>query len=357
MIKPVSQTIDPGQDQRLAFRQAIDDNRDQWGRPRVLLPDGSREVGYRRASSYGAPLEDATQLIKWQLRQAIRGTARRSDLLLAVTRAEKGLDGPPDAAKKAKQELNELAEKAMEVVESGAKASIGTSLHDVCEWIDRGQDPGHVPEQWRPDIDAYRELSAGFQMLSIERFVVQDAHQVGGTTDRVVEVVWPLVAPDGSVIEPGSILIGDLKTAQDMTFAGCKFAVQCWAYGTGVPYDPIAKVRVPWGHAPPRTDWAVIFHVPSGQGRAALYWVDLTKAALAAEHVRLVYAWRNRQGKALISQGVPGEDFTVTCARAQSYADLKAAYGRAVAVGAWNDVIKQRFTRRRMELEKAVASG
>lgn len=355
MITSVSQlrptTGDPDIDQRFAFREAIDANRDQWGRPKIMLPDGSREVGYRRASSYGAPLEDSTQLEKWKLRQVARGLARRPDMILAVTRAEVGLDGPWDVAKKSKTELNNIAEAAMDVVESGAKASIGTSLHDVCELIDLGRDPGHIPEPWRPDIDAYRELSRGFRMLSIERFVVQDEHQVAGTTDRVVEAVWPLLAPDGTVIEPGSVMIGDLKTAQDMTFAGCKFAVQCWVYATGEPYNPIEKVRIPWGHEPPRTDWAVILHVPSGQGTAELHWVNLTEAAEAAEDARRVYAWRNRRGKALITRGVPGEDFTVTCSAATTLDQLLSAHRRAVAVGAWNDVLKQRFSKRRREIE------
>jgi hypothetical protein len=349
-LTPAAQSIDPEQAQRFTFREAIEANRDHWGRPKIMLPDGSRETGYRRASSYGAPLEDESQLIKWKMRQVARGVARRRALSLAITRAEVGLSGTPEATKKAKSELNELCEQAMDVVESGDKASIGTSLHHVCEMLDLGQDPGHIPEEWRPDINAYVELIRGFRMLSIERFVVQDDHEVAGTTDRVVEVVWPLIAPDGTVVERGSVMIGDQKTAQDMQFAGCKFGVQCWTYATGVPYDPIKKERVSWGHPPPRTDWAVILHVPSGQGIARLHWVNLIEAAEAAEEVRRVYTWRNRRGKRLITEGAPGEDFTVTCSRAVSYDELKAAYQRAVAVGAWTDVMKARFSRRKREL-------
>lgn len=356
-LSPDSTINDPDLARRLAFREAIDNNRDQWGRPRILLPDGSREVGYRRASSYGAPLESDAALTKWKMRQVARGISRRRALSLAVTRAEVGLVGPPDAVFKAKTELDDLCEQAMEAVESGDKASIGTSLHHVCEMIDLGQDPGHIPEEWRDDIDAYVGLTRGFKMVSIEWFVVQDDHRVAGTTDRVVEVIWPLCAPDGTVIEPGSVLIGDLKTSQDMRFAGCKFGVQCWAYATGVPYNPIDKVREPWGHPAPRTDWAMIFHVPSGQGTAKLHWVDLREAAAAAEDARKAYVWRNRRGKAMITSGVPGEDFTSTCAQARSCDELMAAYARAVAVGAWNEIMKQQFTRRRLELESKAASG
>lgn len=354
-ISPGAVTDDPDEAQRFAFAQAIDENRDQWGRPKIMLPDGKRETGYRRASSYGSPLEDDSQLVKWKMRQVARGVARRPDIGLAVTRAEVGLDGSKDAAKKAKGAINELCEQAMEVVESGAKASIGTSLHHICEKFDLGKDPGYVPDQWRPDVDAYLGLVRGFRMLSVERFVVQDDHKVAGTTDRVVEVLWPLMAPDGTVIEPGSVLIGDVKTSQSMDFAGCKFGVQCWVYATGVPYDPIAKQRIEWGHDAPRTDWALIFHAPSGQGTAKLYWVDLVTAAEAAHDVREIYLWRNKRGKALIEGGKPGEDFTETCANAASERELVEAYKRAVLVGSWNEVLKARFGRRKLELAQSVS--
>jgi len=362
MIVAVSATQGPGSnsdpdlDQRFTFREAIENNRDHWGRPRIMLPDGSAEVGYRRASSYGAPLEDASQLERWKLRQVARGVARRGDLALAVTRAEVGLAGAGEVVRKAKRELNDLVEQAMEVVESSAKASIGTSLHHVFEEIDLGRDPGHIPEQWRPDVAAYGLLTEGFRVVSVERFVVQDEYQIAGTLDRAVELLRPTPVVDHggnvvSVLSTGSVIIGDVKTSQNMDFAGCKFGVQCWAYATGVPYDPIKKHRVDWGHRPPRTDWAVIFHVGSGTGQAQLHWVNLIEAAEAADDARRVYEWRNKRGKSLISKGTMVEDFTTTCEVSESVFDLTMAYQRAVAAGAWNDVLKARFTRRRIELE------
>jgi len=342
---------------REAWRAAIDNNRDRWGRPMVMLPDGSCEIGYRRASSYGSPLEDSTALTDWKMRQVARGISRRPALVLATTRAEVGLDGPLSVAKKAKTELNGICKQAMDVVESGDKASIGTSLHHVCELIDFGQDPGHIPQEWRPDIYAYLDLTRGFRMRSIELFIVQDDHQSAGTLDRAVEVIWPLIAPDGTIIPPGDILIGDLKTAQDMAFAGGKFGVQCFIYATGVPYDPINKTRYDWGHQPPRTDWAVIFHVPSGQGKAELYWVNLTEAAIAAQDVRRVYEWRNRRGKLMICQGRPGEDFPESCAAAQTVDELMAIYQRAVAVGAWCEELRVLFAARRAEIETLAVAG
>jgi len=363
MIKGASKTSpaavvpsDPDAARKFAWQAAWEANRDQWGRPRVMLPDGSKEVGYRRASSYGAPLESEKTLTDWKLRQVARGIARRSDLVLAVTRAEVGLGGPdPDVHKAARDKLNALAEEAMEAVGSGEKASVGTSMHHVFELIDLDRDPGHVPELWRPDVAAYVELRRCFRVLSAEEIVVQDDHQVGGTYDRVLELLRAMEVTDRkgnvvAVLPAGEVIVGDVKTSQTMDFAGAKFGVQCWSYTTAHPYDPIQKVRIPWPHQPPSHEWAVIIHVASGSGKAGLHWVNLTDAAAAAEQVRVVYEWRNRLGKALITRGSVIEDFTVTCEYAETVFDLRAAYERALAAGAWNDLLRQRFGKRKAEL-------
>lgn len=346
---------DPEAARKFAWSQAWEDNRDQWGRPKVMLPDGSKEVGYRRASSYGSPLEDDSNLIEWKLRQVARGIARRQDLQLSVTRAEVGLDTTPEEHKAAKNKLNGLAEEAMQAVGSGEKASIGTSLHHVFEMIDLGRDPGHVPEPWRPDVAAYNAVRKCFRVLSAEEIVVQDDHQVGGTYDRVLELLQAMVVVDKrgvvrATLPAGEVIVGDVKTSQKMDFAGAKFGVQCFTYATAVPYDPVSKVRLPWPHQPPRQDWAVILHVASGSGKAALHWVDLQEYAEAAEQARTVYAWRNRRGKASIMKGSVIEDFITSCELAQSEFDLLAAYERAKAAGEWNDVLKARFSRRKAQL-------
>jgi hypothetical protein len=340
---------DPEARRRWEFDQAIEGNRDQWGRPKIMLPDNSKEVGYRRASSYGAPLEDASALEAWKLRQVARGVSRLKDLQMAVSRSEMGLDSSEfDEQKASKKELDALCKQAMDAVGSGEKAVIGTGLHHVFEQIDMGKDPGHLDEQWRPDLKAYQELSRGFRSLSVELFVVQDDHEVAGTLDRAVETLHDMEAPDGSVLPAGTVLIGDIKTAQRMEFAGAKFSVQCWTYATATPYDPIEKVRTPWAHTPPNQDWAVIFHVASGSGQARLYWVDLQAAAAAADLVRSVYTWRNRLGKAMVRPAE--ENFVATCALATSVTDLGFAYERAKSAGVWSDSLKALFGARKKEL-------
>jgi hypothetical protein len=340
---------DPVARRRFEFSQAIEENRDQWGRPKILLPDGSKEVGYRRASSYGAPLEDTSALEKWKLRQVARGVSQRSALQLAVTRSEIGLlSGEWDEEKAAKKELDVLCEQAMEVVGSGEKAVIGTAEHHIFEKVDLGLDPGHIPERWKPDLTAYKELTRGFESVAVELFVVQDEHRVAGTLDRCVRLLHDHEAPDGTVLEKGTVIIGDVKTAQRMNFAGGKFAVQCWVYATGTPYDPVNKIRTPWEHEPPSRDWACIFHVASGSGQARLYWVDLRAAAEAAVVAREVYEWRNKLGKAMISAAP--ENFAATVAMAQDMQDLVEAHQRAVATKVWDDALKALFSARRREL-------
>jgi hypothetical protein len=346
--KPIAPS-DPVARLRFEFSQAIEGNRDQWGRPKIMLPDGSKEVGYRRASSYGAPLEDTSALDKWKLREVARGISQRSELQLAVTRSEIGLFSSEwDEQKAAKRELDELCEKAMEIVGSGAKAVIGTAEHHIFEKVDLGLDPGHIPAQWKPDLLAYTELTRGFESVAVERFVVQDDHQVAGTLDRAVELRHDHEAPDGTLLEAGSVIIGDVKTAQRMDFAGAKFAVQCWTYASGTPYNPITKMREPWDHTPPRQDWAVIFHVASGSGQARLYWVDLAAAAMAAEIVREVYVWRNRLGKAMISAAA--ENFVATAMLARTIEELSEAHKRAVSQGVWTEGLKAVFGACKREL-------
>jgi hypothetical protein len=329
--------------------------RDQWGRPEITPPGGGRKIGYRRASSFGAPLESDWNLQLWGKRQVARGIARREDLALEVTRVEIGLDDPdPKKVRAAKSGLDKIAETAMEHMQSSAKASIGTSAHAIYELIDLGRDPGHIPTMLRADVAAYRELTEPrFRMVSIERFVVHDDLRAAGTLDRAAELRAPMVAPDGTVIEAGQVVIGDVKTSQDMSWAGCKFGVQCLIYAEGTPYCTETGRRESWGHAAPRTDWGLIIHVPSCQGTAALYWVNLDEARIAAHHALEVHGWRGRRGKDLITRAAlveVAEDFFGTAAAAVSLDELTSASIRAVASGAWNDVLRQAFTRRKAEL-------
>jgi hypothetical protein len=369
---PKPDTDDPVRLYAWQMEKAWEGNRDQWGRPKVQFPDSNRSGGYKRASNFGAPLESDYLLIAWKLRQVLRGASRNKALQLEVTRAEHRLDDPnPEVVKDAKAALNELAQKAMDIVGSSDAAAIGTALHDILEHEDLGRDPGHVPEDFLPDVAAYKIASECFRTVSSERIVVEDKFKIGGRYDRCLEVLRPLETYTGFVIEPGWVIMGDVKTSQNMDFAGCKFGEQCWAYANGTPYDPITLERYGWApaedaddeakalwasrygiaHAPPRTDWAVIMHVPSGQGRARLYWVDLQHYGKAVKHTSVVYDWRNKFGKRGIRPVQSFEDYALTARYATTVDQLDAAYARAVDAEAWTPELRQIFGARKAQLQ------
>lgn len=362
---PKPDTDDPVALYAWEMERAWESDRDQWGRPKVQYPDSTRSGGYKRASNFGAPLESDFLLVAWKLRQVLRGAARSKALQLEVTRAEHRLSDPnPEIVGAAKKELNDLVQKAMEIVGSSDAAAIGTALHDILEHEDLGRDPGHVPEEFQPDVAAYKIASECFRTVSSERIVVEDKYKIGGKYDRCLEVLRPLETYTGFVIEPGEIIMGDVKTAQSMDFAGCKFGEQCWAYANGIPYDPITRERYGWGpypaelharygpgHAPPRTDWAVILHVPSGQGRARLYWVDLEHYGKAVAQTHRVYEWRNKLGKRGIRPVQSFEDYALTARYATSVDQLDAAYARAVDAEAWTPELRAIFSARKAQLQ------
>jgi hypothetical protein len=102
-------------------------------------------------------------------------------------------------------------------------------------------------------------------------------------------------------------------------------------------------------------DWAVIVHVPAGGGEATLHPVDIATGWELAELSVSVREWRKR--KDIIGASIElTEDFAATCATAVSVIALKSAYERAVAAGKWDDLLKQRFGKRRRELEQGATA-
>ncbi|MGH3966406.1 MAG: hypothetical protein ACRDZO_27970, partial [Egibacteraceae bacterium] len=94
-------------------------------------------------------------------------------------------------------------------------------------------------------------------------------------------------------------------------------------------------------------------HLPAGGGEATLHPVDLTVGWELAHLAVDVREWRKRKNIIGARVVLAPEDFAASCAAAISVSDLRAAYGRAVAAGEWNDLLRARFTRRRLEIEAA----
>jgi len=273
------------------------------GRPkiRVLRPDGTTDPleakYYTRASTLGKTLENTYGIEQWKLRMVAYGIGHDRALHLAAA----SVPGTTEDAHKA--ELARIAEEALTISRAGSGAMRGTALHHLSEQRDAGADLRHLPADALAALDAYSALMGGFEVISAEEFVVCDELETAGTFDRLVSPRWPMEAPDGSTIEPGDRLILDLKTNKEAKYFGPTYSCQQAVYAFGRPYshrdgrgewppcDPPYDVE-----QGPRTDWALILHVPiESPEDAGLHWVDLTEGMELAQLAVTVRAQRNRK--------------------------------------------------------------
>jgi predicted RecB family endonuclease len=246
--------------------------RDRWGRPMVTPPNGGKPKAYTRVTTFAGSVEDMYGLGQWQQRMVALGLAKRPDLLLSVSAHEDDKD-----------ELNRIAEAAKEAAAASAAATTGTALHRLAERYDRGQLAlDDVPESHRADLRAYIAAMHGIDGLTmhgIEEFVVVDDLQVAGTFDRVVE-------------HDGQRYVADIKTGSIEYGAG-KMAIQLALYSRGRLYTPGQPDRADTGVSQTA---GIIIHLPAGQGRCDLHWIDLRAGWEAVELCERVRAWRKRKG-------------------------------------------------------------
>lgn len=242
--------------------------RDGKGRPLVLLPDGSKRVAYTRCTSYVGCMEDQYNVQRWQQRMVAVGLAERPDLLVSV------------AAHHADREhLNQLVDQAREAAGATAAARTGTALHALTDQHDHGETI-LVPPAYRADIEAYQAATAELTPVYIEQFCVQDDLRVGGTTDRMVGY-------------RNAHYIADVKTGS-IEYSHLKFAMQFAMYAHSKPYDPATDKRWEWPDDLDLTK-AILIHLPQGEGRCDLYWVNIAAGWDAVQIARAVRAWRNRK--------------------------------------------------------------
>lgn len=242
--------------------------RDRWGRPLVVPPGGGKAAAYTRCTTYVGALEDTYNLSRWQQRMVATGLAQRPDLVLAAAAHHDDRD-----------ELDKICQSAMDAAAAGAAAGIGTALHRLTERLDRGQELGVVPEAYRADIEAYRVATAEVTPVHIERFCVQDDLKVGGTPDLVVRF-------------GNELFIADKKTGS-IDYGAGKIAMQLAMYSRSVFYNHLSGTRESMGAV--NQERGVIIHLPAGQGRCELKWVDIAAGWEAVQLATQVRAWRGRK--------------------------------------------------------------
>lgn len=247
--------------------------RDRYGRPMVVPPDGGKAIAYTRCTTYVGALEDTYNLEKWKMRMTAIGLSARKDLHLAVV-----------AHKDDKNKLNEIVDQAVEAAQASAAANTGTALHTLTQQFDEGTlDLDTVPTDYRPDVEAYRDViaKAKVRVVAVEQFGVLDDLKVAGTWDRIYEI-------------GGRRYIGDLKTGS-IEFGMGKIAMQLAVYSRCLTYDITTHERAPLDVD---QDRAIVVHLPAGTGKAFLYWVDIAAGWPAVQLAGQVRAWRSRKNLA-----------------------------------------------------------
>lgn len=312
--------------------------RDQYRRPMIVRPDGT--VGsYSRASSVGDVVEDQRGLSTWRMQQVAWGIAHSRPL------RARGQSIEGTRTRQDKEALRSLAWDAFEYADSNAAAQMGTALHALTERLDAGEPMPDIDDELQPALDAYAKIAAGFTFHGMEQFIVCDQFEIAGTFDRIAAPKGDMQPTDkkgrpiGPVIPAGSRLVWDLKTSSTANYFGAKFVAQLGAYALGVRYrgwqdpdvvarqreqgcdeyhlTPAEKVertrgeRLPWPDGiAPRTDWALIVHVPAdgpenpNDPPARLHWVKLAEVRELLTHARATMAWRSR-AKGFITPAEP----------------------------------------------------
>lgn len=245
--------------------------KDRWGRYLVTTPDG-KQRGYTRVTTIAKAPDDEAALKQWANRMVVTGLINRSDLL---AQASTKLDD--------KNALNKICEEAITAGGGSSRANLGTALHSLTEQIDLGKKPPILPGL-QADLDAYVSTLAkyGVHILPhfIESVVINDDKEYAGTLDRIVEV-------------DGRMYIADLKTGTDLNYSWRAISIQLAAYADAqhiYDYKTGDRSNLPQIEK----DRAIVFHLPAGEARCELHWVDLDIGRQGLELALNVRAWRKR---------------------------------------------------------------
>jgi hypothetical protein len=255
--------------------------RDRWGRYLLPDPDTGVERGWTRVTTLAKSASDTFTLDRWGLRMALKGLMSRPDLqaLVASTPLEE------------KKKLNDLGQQCKDAMAIAARANLGTALHSFTEQADEARTTGkptpEIPAPWRYDVEAYVKAldQAGITVLPqyIERITVVPEVEAAGTMDRIVQL------PNGQLV------IGDLKTGEDLSYGWSEIAIQLalYAHGRGLWNRKEQK----WDEMPEVSKTkALVFHLPYGQKRCELYWLNIKKGWEGAHLCYEVRKWRSLEG-------------------------------------------------------------
>jgi hypothetical protein len=136
-------------------------------------------------------------------------------------------------------------------------------------------------------------------------------------------------------LEPGELVLGDLKTGQKLDFSLPGYCVQMALYATGQLYDLVANRRLP---TPPiNQHWTLLVHLPFGGGKCQLLWCPISTGLMGAAHAYDVKQWRKEwkrgsEGYDAIEVPLPSPEVIEEAIESQEEVDLMVemtAYAKA----------------------------
>lgn len=282
---------------------------------------------FQRVTSLVKKVEtDREGLDKWFQRQVAIGMALRDDLVLAVKAI--GRPGPDGYTREQKSDLSKLAQTAFEAAKTTDGGISGTAVHTLTERVDRGESVDQVatglPATYSLAVRNYAKLIElnGWQVVEIERTIVNDDLNVAGTLDRIYRVPFlaAMLGPgtcqyghvawdehDPATAQSGELpVIGDVKTEGEPWRNGLHIGPQLAIYSRA------KRMWLPEGRYVDmpcvRQDIAVVVHVDKETGHVAPLFVDLTAGWRLAQRAG---EQRDAERTARLKLGQAGSMFAV----------------------------------------------
>ena len=255
------------------------------GAPLVSDPENpGKRLRYSRPSGFGKPLDDEEALTHWRIWKAMQGVAK-SPALGAQIMATKEEDRD---AKKV------LREQALDKGTANESADLGTALHAMTARIEDVNDLWEPPEIYAADLAAYMATLETYGLVSemVEVAMVADDFRAAGTTDRIYRLTKVLTTPDGSTLQPGELVLADIKTGKKLDFSAPGYCIQTALYVDGCLYDLATERRMP---TPPiNRNWTILVHLPVGKATCHLHWCSVEVGLQGAMYASFVKDWQRK---------------------------------------------------------------
>jgi hypothetical protein len=291
--------------------------------PYAGIPDPltGRKRRWVRVSTVARTIANEYLLEMWKRRMVAKGMSLRPDLVARMCSLENADD---------RDDMNEIADAAMEAAKSSEGANNGTALHDFTKLVDMGRAITPPTPAWTADVKGYQDTLAewGFRVVPgmVERTVCLPELGIIGTFDRLLEH-----------LRTGRLYIGDLKTAGKIHFGWGEIAMQLGMYAhSGWIWDKTTRAWSPMAELGEiDQDRAVVMHVKIGTGKCQLHRVKIDAGWDEVATAMRARAYNNRKDLAELIN--PPTDWGQLLRDANSQDELSKIFYDCAAAEEWND--------------------